>query len=262
MWPFAELHFSKQLRHGHIGYKSVITVTPFQMMSTRAVMCMYQDSNKKLAAVGAKSGRLESLSGGSKQSQSTSSKLRLTADSSNQNASSLHQQHVDSDADSHPRPADSQPGRVDSIKPSLSVERQRTSDLSSKDILDTAEDKVRDESQSQDVANVRCAISIVFRSHAMQLYCGISGTSCCRQAAWMHMDAACVLPCNQSRAGLFLQMLNPMIPLAHRHACSNGPYTLAHAALNCGKHCWTIKLLSSLASDFVTCCIHMRPCCL
>lgn len=107
--------------------------------------------------VGAKSGRLESLSGGSKQSHSTSSKLRLTTDSSNQNVSS--QQHVDSDADSHPRQANSQPGRMDSIKRSSSVERQRTSDLSSKDILDTAEDKVKDESQSQDVANVRYAFS-------------------------------------------------------------------------------------------------------
>lgn len=106
-------------------------------------------------AAGAKSGRLESLSGGSKQSQSTSSKLRLTADSSNQIASSL--QHVDSDADSHPRQTDSQLGHTDSAKRSPSVERQRTSDLSSRDILDTAEDKVKDESQSQDVADVRCA---------------------------------------------------------------------------------------------------------
>ena len=112
-------------------------------------------------AAGAKSGRLESLSGGSKQSQSTSSKLRLTADSSHQIASSL--QHVDSDADSHPRQTDSQPGRTGSVKRSPSVERQRTSDLSSRDILDTAEDRIKDESQSQDVADIRCA-------HSFQLY--------------------------------------------------------------------------------------------
>lgn len=105
-------------------------------------------------AVGAKSGRLESLSGGSKQSQSTSSKLRLRADSSDQIASSL--QHVDSDADSHPQQTDSQPGGG---KRSSSVERQRTSDLSSRDVLDNAEDRVKDESQSQDVADVRCASS-------------------------------------------------------------------------------------------------------
>ena len=121
--------------------------------------CACQSVKTGHAAVGAKSGRLESLSGGSKQSHSTSSKLRLTADSFTQNASS--QQRVDSDADSHPRQANSQPDRIDSVKRSLSVERQRTSDLSSKDILDTVEDKVKDESQSQDVANVRCAFSTV-----------------------------------------------------------------------------------------------------
>lgn len=106
----------------------------------------------------AKSGRLESLSGGSKQSQSTSSKLRLTADCSNQPAPSgarIH--HVDSDADSHPRQTTSNAGPADSSRRSASVERQRTSDLSSRDVLDTVEDdKVKDEMQSEeDVAAIR-----------------------------------------------------------------------------------------------------------
>ena len=152
------------------------------------MMCVCEAHQQGCATVGAKSGRLESLSGGSKQSQSTSSKLRLTADSSNQIASGSHQQHVDSDADSHPRQADSQPGCNDSIKRPSSVERQRTSDLSSRDILDTAEDKVKDESQSQDVAHVRCARFISCDSkayashHAFVKTCGISSTRCMWQA--------------------------------------------------------------------------------
>ena len=131
----------------------------FQQYSLRAyLICIVMSYQPCSLAAGAKSGRLESLSGGSKQSQSTSSKLRLTADSSNQIASSSLQ-HVDSDADSHPRQTDGQLGPTDSAKRSPSVERQRTSDLSSRDILDTAEDKVKDESQSQDVADVRCEMS-------------------------------------------------------------------------------------------------------
>ncbi|KAL0030908.1 hypothetical protein WJX79_000471 [Trebouxia sp. C0005] len=105
----------------------------------------------------AKSGRLESLSGGSKQSQSTSSKLRLSADSSNLLSSGRpHLHHVNSDADSHPRRATSQARLpIDSGKRSASVERQRTSDLSSRDVLDAAEDgKLKDEMQSEGVAAV------------------------------------------------------------------------------------------------------------
>lgn len=119
------------------------------------------------AHAGAKKGRLESLSGGSKQSQSTSSKLRLTADSSNQpSCSGAHLQHGDSDADSHPRLATSQFG-PDSSKRSASLERQRTSDLSSRDVLDTMEEgKVKDEMQSEDVAAVRCGIL-----HTWQVTC-------------------------------------------------------------------------------------------
>ncbi len=117
---------------------------------------------------GAKSGRLESLSGNSKQSQSTSSKLRLTADSSNQPASGVHLQHVDSDADSHPRRATSQSGPADTAKRFASVERQRTSDLSSRDVLDAVEDgKVKDEMQSEDVAAVR--YTICAQSHLCSL---------------------------------------------------------------------------------------------
>ena len=107
---------------------------------------------------GAKSGRPESLSGGSKQSQSTSSKLRLSADSSNRLSSGrprLH--HINSDADSHPRRATSQARLpIDSGKRSASVERQRTSDLSSRDVLDAAEDgKPKGERQAEGVAAVR-----------------------------------------------------------------------------------------------------------
>jgi len=107
---------------------------------------------------GAKSGRLESLSGGSKQSQSTSSKLRLSADSSNRLSSGRpRSHHINSDADSHPRRATSQARLpTDSGKRSASVERQRTSDLSSRDVLDAAEDgKLKDEMQSEGVAAVR-----------------------------------------------------------------------------------------------------------
>lgn len=105
----------------------------------------------------AKSGRLESLSGGSKQSQSTSSRLRLSPDSSNVLSSGRpHLHHVNSDADSHPRRATSQARlSTDSGKRSASVERQRTSDLSSRDVLDAAEDgKLKDEMQSEGVAAV------------------------------------------------------------------------------------------------------------
>ena len=128
--------------------KSITCICPFGM--TRMFIAQVQ-----FVSAGAKSGRLESLSGGSKQSQSTSSKLRLTADSSNQPASSSHLQHVDSDADSHARQADKLSNA--DFKHASSIERQRTSDLSSRDILDTADDgKIKDEMESQNVAIVRC----------------------------------------------------------------------------------------------------------
>ena len=61
---------------------------------------------------------------------------------------------MDSDTDSHPRQVSSQPDC--SVKRSPSVERQRTSDVSSRDVLETAEDsRMKDETQSQDVATVR-----------------------------------------------------------------------------------------------------------
>ena len=105
---------------------------------------------------GAKSGRLESLSGTSKQSHSSSSKLRLTADSSNHLAASSHLQHIDSDADSHPGRATSKSKPSDSDKCSPFAERQRTSDLSSRDVLDaTEESRPKDEMQSEPVSTVR-----------------------------------------------------------------------------------------------------------
>lgn len=141
-------NFLQQLRSPLVGSSAVIA-SHLRLVGTVLKLPLL---------AGAKSGRLESLSGGSKQSQSTSSKLRLTADCSNQPAPSgarIH--HVDSDADSHPRQTTSNAGPADSSRRSASVERQRTSDLSSRDVLDTVEDdKVKDEMQSEeDVAAIR-----------------------------------------------------------------------------------------------------------
>ena len=138
-----------------------LSMVNMQMISAT---CTHGVNNMCLTScicLGAKSGRLESLSGGSKQSQSTSSRLRLSPDSSNLLSSGRpHLHHVNSDADSHPRRATSQARLpTDSGKRSASVERQRTSDLSSRDVLDSAEDgKLKDEMQSEGVAAVRYVI--------------------------------------------------------------------------------------------------------
>ena len=94
------LHKSTLLLH------SVFYTTQFVCTTCVRLVFQWHTHGAALLQV-PKVGRLETLSGGSKQSQSTSSKLRLTADSSGQIASSL--QHVDSAADSHPRQTDSQP---------------------------------------------------------------------------------------------------------------------------------------------------------
>lgn len=104
---------------------------------------------------GARNGRLESLSGGSKHSQS-SSKAHL-ASTSQPETSTPHLQRVESDAESHPGQSHSHMGAADSSKRPPSVELQRTSDVSSRDVIEAVDDikGLKDESESQDVAAIR-----------------------------------------------------------------------------------------------------------
>lgn len=104
---------------------------------------------------GARNGRLESLSGGSKQSHSSSKARQAVASQPHTLTPEL--QRVESDAESHPGHAHSHNGAAASSKQQLSPERQRTSDVSSRDVLEAVDDlvKVKDESQSQELAVVR-----------------------------------------------------------------------------------------------------------
>lgn len=67
---------------------------------------------------------------------------------------------MESDAESHP--AHSHNRAADSSKQQPSPERQRTSDVSSRDVLEAMEDlsRVKDESQSQDFAAVRSVVAV------------------------------------------------------------------------------------------------------
>lgn len=95
------------------------------------------------------------MSGGSKQSHS-SSKARQTL-ASQPESSTPELQRVESDAESHPGHAHSHIDAADSSKQQPSPDRQRTSDVSSRDVLEAVEElsRVKDESQSEELAAVR-----------------------------------------------------------------------------------------------------------
>lgn len=124
-----------------------------------------QHASKQLLYADARNGRLESLSGGSKQSHSSSKAPQTLTSVPESSTPELHR--VESDAESHPGHQPHHIDAADSSKHQQSPERQRTSDVSSRDVLEAIEElsRVKDESQSEELTAVRSVQHLSLHKH-------------------------------------------------------------------------------------------------